>query len=108
MYLELGIEPSVNIIENTASLAFPGTLGVSLSNYYENGVSEGILEHFNDGIGFYGIGAIVSVPVPVSQNFGSWELTGGFQLLSLGSYLESLNDGDQVQAIGSFGVSIGY
>ena len=108
VYLEVGVEPGLDIIDGTAAVSFPVTLGVSLSNYYENGIDKGVLGHFNDGIGFYSIGALISVPLPVPEDFGSWELTGGFHLLSLGGYLESLNDGDQVQAIGSFGVSIGY
>ena len=60
-------------------------------------------------LGYFDIGADVSVPVPmVPVSYGSWELSGGLHLLSLGTYLESLNAGDSVQAIGSFGVSIGY
>ena len=42
------------------------------------------------------------------ESYGSWELSGSFHFISLGAYLESLNDDDNVQAIGAFGVSIGY
>jgi len=54
------------------------------------------------------VGAMLAVPLPVAESFGAWELAGGVQLLSLGGYLEALNDGDQTQVVGLFGISIGY
>ena len=108
VYLELGIEPVLDIVEDTASVSFPVTLGFSLGNYYENGLPEGAPGHFRDGFGFVGVGAMLAVPLPVAESFGAWELAGGVQLLSLGGYLEALNEGDQVQVIGSLGISIGY
>ena len=109
VYLELGVEPGLEIVPGGASVGFPITVGLSLSNYYENGVDIADPLGFSDSFGYFDIGADVSVPVPmVPVSYGSWELSGGLHLLSLGTYLESLNNGDSVQAIGSFGVSIGY
>ena len=109
VYLELGVEPGMDIFEGVASVGFPMTVGLSLSNYYENGIDSA--DHplgFSDNFGFFDIGAAVSVPLNVPAAYGDWEVSGGVHLLSLGSYLEFLNDNDQVQVIGSFGFSIGY
>ena len=108
IYLELGIEPGLTVVEEVARVSFPVTLGLSLGNYYENGLPEDAAGHFRDGFGFFGMGAMLAVPLPVAESFGAWELAAGVQLLSLGSYLEALNDGDGTQVIGSLGISIGY
>ena len=109
VYLELGVEPGMDIVEDVASVSFPITLGMSLSNYYENGVPMGEPDRFSDGFGFFSVGATVGFPLPVSENYGSWEVTGGLQFIALGSYLEFLNEGDSSgQVIGTFGFSIGY
>jgi len=108
MYLEFGVEPGLDIIDNRASVAFPITLGLSLNNYYENGIDSSIPTHFNDTFGYLDLGATVSMPIPIPKEYGSWELSGGIHLLTLGEYLESLNTNDNFQAIGSFGVSISY
>ena len=108
IYLELGIEPGLTLVEDAASVSFPVTLGFSLGNYYENGLPDGAPGHFRDGFGFFGVGAMVAVPLPVAEGFGAWELAGGVQLLALGGYLEALNDGDQAQVVGLLGISIGY
>ena len=101
-YLELGVEPGVEIIEGAASVSFPVTLGISLNNYYEDG------GEFSDTFGYFDVGGVVALPLGVPEAFGSWEITGGVHLLAFGSYLEALNDGDQYQAVGAFGFSIGY
>ncbi len=108
VYLELGIEPGLDIVEAAASVSFPVTFGFSLGGYYENGLPAGAPGHFRDGFGFFGVGAMVAVPLPVAESYGAWELGGGVQLLSLGGYLEALNDGDRTQVVGLFGISIGY
>ena len=101
-YLELGVEPGLQLLEGGASVGFPVTLGVSLNNYYEDGAG------FNDTFGYFDVGAVGSFPLGVPESVGSWELTGGVHLLALGNYLEAINDGDQFQVVGSFGFSIGY
>jgi hypothetical protein len=105
---EFGVEPGLDIIESVASVSFPASVGLSLSNYYENGISTDTPFGFGDNFGHFGVGAAVAVPLGMPKEYGSWELTGGSYLVSLGSYLESINDGDSVQAVGSIGFSIGY
>jgi hypothetical protein len=101
-YFELGIEPGLDLAEGSLSLTVPLTLGMSLNNYYEDG---GLT---NDTFGYLDLGLVLGVPLNVPESFGSWELTGGAHMLLLGRYLESLNGGNQFQAIGSVGLSIGY
>ena len=108
VYLEIGVEPGTELVEEVVSVSFPVTFGFSLSNYYENGLPPGSPRHMNDRFGFFGVGAVAAAPLPVAESLGAWELAGGVQVLALGEYVESLNDGDQFQIIGSFGVSIGY
>ena len=108
VYLEFGVEPGLDIIEGVASVSFPVSVGLSLSNYFENGISTDTPFGFNDNFGHFEVGAAVAVPLGMPEAYGSWELTGGIYLMSLGSYLESINDGDSVQAVGSIGFGIGY
>ena len=102
VYLELGVEPGLEIVDGAAAIGFPVILGMSLNDYYEDGAD------FNDTFGYFDIGAVATIPLNVPESVGSWEFTGGVHLLSLGSYLEALNDGDTFQAVGSIGFSIGY
>ena len=108
MYLEFGVEPGLDIIDSRASLTFPVTLGLSLNNYYENGTNSNISTGFNDTFGFLDLGAAVSMPIPIPEEYGGWELSGSIHLLTLGGYLESLNTSDNFQAVGALGVSISY
>ena len=39
---------------------------------------------------------------------GTWTISGGVHLLALGDYLKFLNDGDNLQAVGSVGINVSY
>ena len=108
VYLEFGVEPEVELIEDLAVVTFPVTLGLSLNNYYENGIDKNTPAGFSDGFGFFDMGAAVAVPLGMPEDYGSWEVTGSFHLMMLGGYLEALNESDGVQVIGTVGLSIGY
>ena len=102
-YVELGVEPGLPLEDSPVSLTFPVTLGLSLSDYYQDALGA------NDGFGYFDLGILASVPlIRVDESYGSWEISGGIHLLFLGDTLEALNAGDQFQAIGSIGLSIGY
>ena len=110
-YVEFGVEPGLPLEDSPVSLTFPVTLGLSLSDYYQNVDPMVSMVGDNDAFGYFDLGLIASVPLPllgVNESYGSWEVSGGVHLLFLGDSLEALNAGDQFQAIGSFGVSIGY
>lgn len=101
-YLQLGVEPAYGILDDRMGVGFPVTVGLSLQDYYEDG------DTFDDGFGFFEVGAIVTAPVEVPAGYGSWELHGGFRVLTLGDYLRAINDGDRYQPVAVFGLSIGY
>ena len=109
VYFELGVEPTLQIVDpEIATVSFPITLGLSLSNYYENGLERDNLDRLNDGFGFFSVGATVAFPLPISENYGAWSLMGSLQFMTLGDYLEQLNEGDGGQVIGVFGFNIAY
>ena len=107
VYLEFGVEPGIGVL-GSVGVTFPVTVGLSLSNYYENGIDSSLPGSFSDTFGYFDVAAVVAVALPTPESCGSWEVTGGFHLMALGSYLESLNESDGVQALGSVGFSIGY
>ena len=107
VYLEFGVEPGTDVLGESVGLTFPVTIGLSLSNYYENGLDTSIPGGFSDTFGFLDVAAVVAVALPISENYGSWELTGGLHLFTLGSYLEAWNENDGVQVVGTLGFGIG-
>tara|TARA_B100001123_G_scaffold308557_1_gene344805 strand:- start:5794 stop:6693 length:900 start_codon:yes stop_codon:yes gene_type:complete len=108
VYLEFGVTPGTHLLNDRIIVQFPVSLGLSLINYYENGVPKDSIGYLNNRYGFFSAGTIVTVPVPISKNFGEWELAGGVHFFSLGKYLETLNDNNGTQVVGLFGVNIGY
>ncbi len=102
VYFELGVEPGLSLEGTPVSLSFPLTLGLSLSDYYEGTPGN------DDVFGYVDLGLVASVPPPIPEPYGAWELSGGVHLLSLGDALTSFNDGNGFQAIGTFGFNIGY
>lgn len=104
VYLEFGVTPGLAFAGGAASLSFPATFGLSMSNYYESGPG-GV----SSGFGFFDIGADVAYPITIMPaGYGDWELSGGLHILSLGEYLEEVNEDDAAQVIVSFGVSMGF
>ena len=101
-YFELGIEPSLELIADRASIGFPATLGMSLNHYYEDGGD------LNDVFGYFDLGAVATLRLGMPDSVGTWTVSGGVHLLALGNYLKILNDGDKLQAVGSVGINIAY
>jgi hypothetical protein len=98
-YLELGVSPSYQAQQ--VNLSVPIKLGFSLNDYYE-GVDG------DEKFGFFSIGGVVSVPLTQSPTkFGSWELHGGIEFLSLGNFNEAIY-GDSSAVVGSFGIGLSY
>ncbi len=103
VYFELGVEPGYTFQTATPiSLTVPITLGLSMSDYYEATPGD------DRAFGFLSLGVVGSTPIPVSEDYGSWELTAGIHLLSLGDGLASVNNGDELQPVATFGVGISY
>jgi len=110
-YLELGIEPAFSPFENGPlaglEITIPVTLGLSLDDYYEVARDEDLdIESDNDAFGYLSVGVTGSIPLPIPQQFGNASLGAGVSVLFLGDSLEDANNGDDVEVIGTIGVSI--
>ncbi len=107
-YLELGVEPGLDLGDSPAAVSFPVALGLSLNDYYQNRPTLGAPEQ-DSTYGFFSVGAIVAVPLPVPAAYGSWELTGGVTFLFFGDGLKNINGSDDdIRTIGVFGVGVSY
>ena len=102
VYLELGVEPGLSLSGTPVSVSFPLTLGLSLTDYYEGTPGN------DEALGYVDLGLVASAPLPMPESYGAWEVSGGVHLLSLGDALTSFNGDDKLQAVGTFGFSIGY
>ena len=102
-YLELGVGPGLAIPNSELGLSFPVAVGLSLSDYYENATG-------SDTFGFFNVGAILSVPLSaIPAHYGSWEISGGVNLLVFGDALKEINGTtDDVQPIGVVSVGLSY
>lgn len=102
-YLELGIEPGLAIPNSEVGLSFPVAVGLSMSDYFEG-------PNGDETFGFFNVGAIVSVPLTgIPAEYGTWELSGGVNLLVFGDALKSINGTtDDFEPVGVFGLSLGY
>lgn len=109
IYLELGIEPGFDIIPDKLSLSFPVTLGLSLSDYYEDPV-----DGDDDFFGYLDIGIVATMPLDfIPAKFGAWEASIGVHFLILGDSTENISmlfggGGDDFEVILVAGVSVGF
>jgi hypothetical protein len=105
-YFQLALQPGFKLFEDAKypiSVTFPMTLGLSLYDYYE----------FNTGtnptFGYFDLGLIVGVPLAfIPAAYGTWEAHAGVHFFFLGDTLETVNNGDSFQAVGTFGISMVY
>ncbi len=102
VYAELGVEPALSVTDTLVSLSLPVTLGFSVSDYYE------VLPGGDNFFGFFDVGVVASLPLPIPESYGEWGVSGGIHLMSLGETLTTINGGDGFQAVGVVGVSVGY
>lgn len=113
-YLELGIEPSFTIIEGSTpiDLAIPVTLGLGLDDYYEDGQAV----PGDDTFGFLDIGAVLSMPLPMPAEYGSWTASVGAHVIFLGDTAETIagptgfntTGGNSTEFYITFGISLEY
>ncbi len=107
VYAEFGAGPSWPLGGDGATVAVPVKVGLSLANYYET--SDGKDHKF----GYFDIGALFTVPFTTAPTkFGTWNLHGGVNVLSLGDGTKQFNvkDGEAKgsQVIGSVGIGMTY
>lgn len=99
-YLELGIAPgfSFDVAKSPITLTFPASVGLSLSDYYQDAGGN------DDTFGFAQVGAKASIPLGGSGRFGTWTLNAGVSVLFLGDHTKSFNSGNDTEVIGSVGL----
>lgn len=98
-YLELGVAPG--FADAPFSITFPIKVGLSLKNYYE-------LAGIDHRFGFLSLGAMASLPLARGTNYGTWNIHGGVEFLSLGDTPEAFNAGEQQKLVGSVGIGFSY
>lgn len=105
VYLELGIAPGFTIEESLfdgISISIPATVGLSLSDYYEDAAGN------DDTFGYFDVGVEASVNLPIPDEYGAWTLTAGVHALFLGDNLETINGGTDTEVIATVGLSFDY
>jgi hypothetical protein len=107
IYLQLGAKPSVVLFEEAEyplTLALPLTLGLSVSDYYEEGDGGD-----DDTFGYFDAGIVASVPLSfISSDYGSWSASASFDVMALSGTLARVNRGDGTFFIGKGGVAMTY
>lgn len=111
IYLEVGIAPSMTLVESQDSpitMTIPVTVGLSLGDYYEDPLSAGAADDSN--LGYIDVGVDFSMPIScIPADYGSWEASLGVHYLRLTESTENLNASrKQDEVILSFGISMGY
>jgi hypothetical protein len=104
-YLELGAGPSWALGSSKATFTVPLKVGLSLKDYYEIAVGGD-----DNKFGFFDIGGLVTIPLPVAGKFGSWNVHAGGDYLRLGETTGNLNidtDGNISKNAGTFVFGIG-
>jgi hypothetical protein len=106
VYAQIGLAPGYTFFADSPyplAVSVPLAVGLSLSDYYEFGTGT------DDTFGFFSGGVTVSVPLAfIPPAFGKWLIKGGVTVLYLGDNLKAVNDGDQVQVIGTLGLAFAY
>lgn len=99
-YFELGIAPgfSFDVDKTPITLTFPASVGLSLSDYYQDAGGD------DDTFGFAQVGAKASIPLGEPGRFGAWTLNAGVSVLFLGDNTKAFNSGDGTQVIGTVGL----
>lgn len=106
IYLQLGVKPGVTLFEEAdypLTLALPLTLGLSVSDYYEEPGGD------NDTFGYFDAGLVASVPLSfIDSAYGEWSVSAGVDVLVLSDTLKRVNKDDEAFVVGKAGISFSY
>lgn len=107
IYLGLGVKPGVVLFEEAEyplTLAVPLTVGLSASNYYDEGP-----DGDDDTFGYFDAGLVASVPLSfISSDYGSWSASASLDYLALSGTLARANRGDGGYFVGKGGIAFSY
>lgn len=113
-YMEAGIAPSFTIDavqDYPVTITIPVAVGISLDDYYQNTVTD------DESFGFVMTGVKASVPLAfIPADYGSWNFNAGLLVYFVGDSVNNMNGptgnnvtgGDDVEFVGTFGVSMSY
>ncbi len=104
VYLELGVAPALSfeLGRTPITLTFPASVGLSLSNYYQDSAGN------DDTFGFAQVGAKASIPLGEPGRLGAASLSTGVSVLFLGDHTSDYNSGDETEVIFSAGLQWGF
>jgi hypothetical protein len=104
-YLEVGISPgyTFEVGSTNVPLKFPVVLGLSFDDFYVD--SEGD----NDVLGYLQAGIETSLPLPLPERYGAWNLNvGGYYQHLFAESLELANNDSEHVLWGKIGISFTY
>ncbi len=106
-YFELAGGPSFEVTLDDAgdypiTTSVPLALALSLYNYYNDGTN-------NDTFGFFSFGLTTSMPLAfIPEDYGSWSIGAGINVLVLSDTLKDVNQGDSPFPIGTGTITMEY
>lgn len=108
-YAEFGIEPGLDLSlpfddagDYPVTTSFPLAVGISLYDYYNDGVD-------NDTFGFFSFGLAASIPLAcIPEDFGAWSVGAGINVLVLNDTLKAINSDDNPYPVGTISIGMEY
>jgi hypothetical protein len=108
-YAEFGVEPGIELSfpgddagDYPITASVPLAVGISLYDYYNDGVD-------NDVWGFFSFGLSASVPLAfVPDDFGAWSIGAGVNVLVLNDTLKAINSNDNPYPVGTISLAMEY
>ena len=98
--MEVGIKPAFDIPDTQFTVVIPVAVGLSPDGFYLDSSGN------NEAFGYASIGAIVSHPLPIPEQYGKWTISAGVQYLYLeADSLRTVNNGTHNQFIGKLSVA---
>jgi hypothetical protein len=105
VYLELGVTPGFDLEKTLIGdwrINVPLTVGLSLSDYYEDASGD------DEAFGYFDIGVEAGTLLPIPAEWGAWSFTAGVHLLILGDHTRQYNTDEDHEFIASVGLSVSY
>ena len=105
IYLEIGVEPTLELgtDDYSLSVAVPLFIGMSLRDYFEAEDSE------DSVFGFFEAAVVIGLPLTfIPETFGEWTLSGNFHLTVLSTQAQEIGETDQLQLWGGLGLGFSY
>lgn len=104
-YLQLGVSPGFDVQldrDTPVSISFPITVGLSLSNYFQDSTGN------NDAFGFASVGVKAAMPLPVSKDLGKWTLSVAASELFLGNACATFNNNHDTEFVATASLGVSY